>query len=91
MAHPLDYENYDHLCRLRHALRGGKHATLKSLFPDIVRMNTRHMHQTGLSFAEKDRYDSYDDFLKRCWYLHHLIGDLWAKYRPTILSEDWTI
>ncbi len=23
MAHPLDYENYDHLCRLRHALRSG--------------------------------------------------------------------
>ena len=90
MEHRLDYENYEHLCRLRRALRAGKHAALKPLFPDIVRMNLRRFHEPGLTWAEEDRYESYDDFLNRCWYIHHLVGDLWDR-RPAIVGDEWAI
>ena len=40
-------------------------------------MNTRHMHEPGLICAEEEPYEHYDDFLRRCWHIHHLVGDLW--------------
>ena len=42
-----DYQNLDHLKRLQRALRAGKHAPLKSIFQDIVRMNTWRLHLDG--------------------------------------------
>lgn len=42
-----DYQNLGHLKQLRRALRAGKHAPLKSIFPDIVRMNTWRLHLDG--------------------------------------------
>jgi len=86
-----DYQNLDHLKRLQRALHGGKHAPLKSIFQDIVRMNLRRWHEPGLSWAEEEPYEHYDDFLRRCWHIHHLVGDLWAKYCPTIPEEDWSV
>ena len=42
-----DYQNLDHLKRLQRSLRAGKHAPLKSIFSDIVRMNTWRLHLDG--------------------------------------------
>ena len=90
MAHQLDYENYDHLCRLRRALRAGKLAALKSLFPDIVRMNTWREQSDGYCYCGMPEYESYDDFLRRCWRIHRLVGDLWDR-RAALLRDDWSI
>ena len=50
-------------------------------------MNTRHMHEPGLICAEEEPYEHYDDFLQRCWRIHHLVGDLWEARTP-LLQED---
>ena len=90
MTHQLDYQNYDHLCRLRNALKAGKHQPLKSIFPNIVRMNTWREHSDGYSSCGMPEYKSYHDFLRRCWAIHQLVGDSWEA-RPPLLREDWSI
>ena len=85
-----DYQNLDHLKRLQRALRAGKHAPLKSIFQDIVRMNTWRERSDGYCYCSMPEYESYDDFLKRCWFIHHLVGDLWDR-RAALLRDDWSI
>ncbi len=85
-----DYQNLDHLKRLQRSLRAGKHALLKSIFPDIVRMNTWRLHSDGEWYCSMGQHESYEDFLRRCWSIHHLVGDLWAS-RLTNVEDEWRL
>ena len=85
-----DYQNLDHLKRLQRALRAGKHAPLKSIFQDIVRMNNWRLHSDGEWYCSMGQYETYDGFLQRCWRIHHLVGDRWAS-RPAQVSSGSNI